>query len=177
MKRTVSGTDNQGCRHISQPSPSSEAKFDICPITSPSRHIIYTTAQLDEITTGIDDGYPLIWMRFSTSVFLFCFKSLFVVFLNKTGLSNPVNLKASKRKEGRSHRLCTGIQSYHKYVFIFWVFTIKSGASSTSNLRVIQVIQWSKYSQLLYSVFFKFWRYKFFCCCWSARKTNNVNKF
>ena len=48
----------------------------------------------------IDDGYPLIWMHYSTSVFLFFFLIwLCVVFLNQTGLSIPVYLNASKRKE------------------------------------------------------------------------------
>ena len=48
MKPTVSGTDDQEYRHVSQPSTSSEAKFDVCPVTTPARHIIYTTAQLHE---------------------------------------------------------------------------------------------------------------------------------
>ena len=46
MKPTVRGTDDQEYRHISQSSTSSEAKFDGCPVTTPTQHIIYTTAQL-----------------------------------------------------------------------------------------------------------------------------------
>ena len=49
MKQTVSGTDDQEYRPISQSSMSSEAKLEVCPITTPRRHIIYTTAQLHEI--------------------------------------------------------------------------------------------------------------------------------
>ena len=45
-------------------------------------------------------------MRFSTFVVLFCFKSL-LSFWAKTGLSVQVFLKASKRKEGNSHHLCS----------------------------------------------------------------------
>ena len=52
----------------------------------------------------IDDGYPLMWMRFSTLVFLFCLKKKFVVFL-KTRLFIQVYSNASKRKEGSSHHL------------------------------------------------------------------------
>ena len=48
MKPTVSGTDDQGHRHVSQPSTSLEAKLDVCPVTTPKLHIIYTTAQLLE---------------------------------------------------------------------------------------------------------------------------------
>ena len=48
MKSTVSGTDDQGGHDVSQLSSSSEAKFNTYPITTPPRHIIYTTAQLHE---------------------------------------------------------------------------------------------------------------------------------
>ena len=48
MKPTVSGTDEQEYRHVSQSSPSSEAKCNIHSTTAPSQHIIYTTAQLHE---------------------------------------------------------------------------------------------------------------------------------
>ena len=52
MKPTVSGTDDQGYRHVSQTSTSSEAKLNVCPIMTPKRHITYTTAQLHE--SGLD---------------------------------------------------------------------------------------------------------------------------
>ena len=38
---------------------------------------------------NIDDGYPLIWMRLPTFVFLFCYKRFFISWM-KTGLSIPV---------------------------------------------------------------------------------------
>ena len=57
-----------------------------------------------EHLSNIDYGYPLIWMRFFTFIVLFCFKSLLSLW-TKTGLSIPVNLKASKRKEGNSQCL------------------------------------------------------------------------
>ena len=55
----------------------------------------------------MEDGNPLIWMRFSTLVSLFCL-SRQQTYQNKTGLSNPVDLNASKRKEGRSQCLYNG---------------------------------------------------------------------
>ena len=51
MKSTVSGTDDQGQRHVSQTSTSSETKTDVTPITTPRRQITYTTAQLHENAT------------------------------------------------------------------------------------------------------------------------------
>ena len=48
MKTTVSGTDDPGQRRVSQTATSSEAKLDVCPVTTPKRHITYTTAQLHE---------------------------------------------------------------------------------------------------------------------------------
>ena len=50
---------------------------------------------------NIDDGYPLIWMHFSTFVFLLC-KVRQQTFQTVTALSIPVYLNASKRKEGRA---------------------------------------------------------------------------
>ena len=46
-----------------------------------------------------DNGLPLIWMRFSTLVFLFC-TARQQTFQNKTGLSIPVNLTHPKEKTG-----------------------------------------------------------------------------
>ena len=49
MKPAVSGTDDQGHRHVSQVSQtatSSEAKLEVCPVTTPNRHITYTITQL-----------------------------------------------------------------------------------------------------------------------------------
>ena len=51
-----------------------------------------------------DNGYSLIWMRFSTLSFLF-YTAGHQSFQNKTGLAITVNLTASKRKEGSSHCL------------------------------------------------------------------------
>ena len=57
MKPTVSGTDEQGYHHVSQTLTSSEAKFDVCPVTTPKRHITYATAQLHEIIHNPDCVY------------------------------------------------------------------------------------------------------------------------
>ena len=52
----------------------------------------------------LDNGSSLIWMHFSTLVFLLC-TARKQTFQNKTGVSIPVNLTISKRKEGSSHCL------------------------------------------------------------------------
>ena len=76
MKSTVSGTDDQGGRDVSQPSSSSEAKFDTYPITTPPRHIIYTTAQLHEKVANKDLGNCLkIGLSLQQDRFTTCFKT------------------------------------------------------------------------------------------------------
>ena len=48
MESTVSGTDNQEGRHVSQPSMLSKAKLDINLIRTSPQPVTYTTAQLHE---------------------------------------------------------------------------------------------------------------------------------
>ena len=88
MKLTVSETDNQGDCHVSQPSTSPEAKFDVCPVTTPTWHIIYTTAELHENlikinTSGIMNIIRILFFRLNTYLgFKFFCLYRFLVFNN-----------------------------------------------------------------------------------------------
>ena len=64
-------------------------------------------------TVTIDDGYPLIWMRFSTFVFLFCLIVCLIVcllfFLNQTGFYKRIQQKRGEKPlsiKRREHPRC-----------------------------------------------------------------------